>query len=275
MTNLETQPVEVSGLLLPKPATELGAVRRIRSVVGLVIVVALWALIALVLPGHWHVVVPSPFSVARQLWDDRSFYPAPLGATLKEAGIGYLIGNVLGVCFALFVVLWRAAEKPALRIAIASYCMPIIAIGPILKIVLTGTWPQITLAALSVFFTTVIGTLVGLHSADPTSLRLIRAYGGGKLAELQKVRIRAALPNLFAALKIAGPAAILGAMIGEFLGADQGIGVVLVTSEQALNVARTWGIAIVVTVVAGLAYAITGLIGHLLTSWASERTGMT
>lgn len=274
MSSVESRPVEVSGILLPRPAAEHG-LRRIRGVAGLVLVLALWALIAQVLPGHWHVVVPSPFRVAGQLWDDRSFYPAPLGSTLEEAGIGYLIGNTLGVCLALFVVLWRAAEKPALRVAIVSYCMPIIAIGPILHIVMTGVWPEITLAALSVFFTTVIGTLVGLHSADPTSLRLIRAYGGGRLAELQKVRIRAALPSFFAALKIAGPAAILGAMIGEFLGANQGMGVVLVTSEQALNVARTWGIAIVVTAVAGLAYAITGLIGRALTSWASERTGMT
>ena len=113
--------------------------------------------------------------------------------------------------------------------------------------------------------------LVGLRSADRTTLDLIHAYGGNALKKLTKVRIRAALPSLFAALRIAAPAAILGAIIGEYLGADSGLGVAMINSEQALQIERTWAIALVATLLAGVAYGLTALVGRLLTPWAPRR----
>ena len=101
-----------------------------------------------------------------------------------------------------------------MRLAIAVYCMPLLAIGPILQIVLSGEGPKITLAALSVFFTTLIATMLGLRSADPASLELVHVFGGGTWDSLRKVRVRAALPALLAGLRIAAPAALLGAIIG-------------------------------------------------------------
>jgi ABC-type nitrate/sulfonate/bicarbonate transport system permease component len=146
--------------------------------------------------------------------------------------------------------------------------LPIIAIAPILSITFHGQAPNIILAALSVFFTTLVGTLVGLRSADQTSLDMIRAYGGGTVKQLTKVRLRAALPSLFAALRIAAPAAILGAIIGDFFGADRGLGVAMIAAQTALEIPRTWGIAIVAAGLAGVAYGITALVGRLLTPWA-------
>jgi ABC-type nitrate/sulfonate/bicarbonate transport system permease component len=73
---------------------------------------------------------------------------------------------------------------------------------------------------------------------------------------------------LFAALRIAAPAAVLGAIIGEYLGAERGLGVSMINSQQALEVSRTWAIALVATAVAGVGYGITALVGRLLTPWA-------
>jgi ABC-type nitrate/sulfonate/bicarbonate transport system permease component len=126
----------------------------------------------------------------------------------------------------------------------------------------------VVLAAISVIFTTLVSTLLGLRGVDPTSLDLIRAYGGGSWTMLWKVRLRACLPSLFVGLRIAAPAAMLGAMIGEFLGADSGLGVSMISAEQSYELPRTWAFALVATGLSALAYGITGLVGRLVAPWA-------
>ena len=110
---------------------------------------------------------------------------------------------------------------------------------------------------------------MGLRAADRASLDLIRALGGGRLAVLGKVRIRYALPDYFAALRISAPAAVLGAIIGEFIGgAENGLGVALIAARAQANPERVWGLALMATAVAGLGYAIIALAGRLLSPWA-------
>lgn len=120
------------------------------------------------------------------------------------------------------------------------------------------------------YFTTLIGVLLGLRSAEATSLDLVSAYGGGRWQQIRRVRIRASLPSTFAALKLAAPAAVLGAILGEFMGrTDHGLGITMVISEQALAIPRTWGIALVAGLVACTAYGLVGVIGRMLTPWDS------
>jgi len=107
---------------------------------------------------------------------------------------------------------------------------------------------------MAVFFTTLIGMLIGL-AARTHQLDLVYAYGGGAFRKLIKVRLWACLPSLFASLRIAAPAAVLGAIIGEYLGGYRGLGVAMIVSEQSLDVARTWGIALVSTAVGSLGYS--------------------
>ncbi len=235
--------------------------------IGVIAVVMVWELVALAMTGR-HSVVPTPLAVMDQLWKDRALYPPQIVVTLREAGWGWLWGNLTAIGLALMFVLVPLVESTLLKIAVVSYCMPIIAIGPILEIVFTGEEPKIVLAALSVLFTTLIGALQGLRAADPVVLDLVRAAGGGSVAQLRKVRVRAALPSTFAGLQIAAPAALLGAIIGQFLGGERGLGVFMVASESAFNVDRTWGIALVCTLIALVGYLVTGAIGRALTPWA-------
>jgi ABC-type nitrate/sulfonate/bicarbonate transport system permease component len=180
---------------------------------------------------------------------------------------------VLAIGLAFVVLLVPLLEKPTMQLGILSYCIPVIAIGPILQITFDGQTPKIILAAMFVFFTTLVGTLVGLRSAEPVMFDVVRAYGGGRVAELAKVRIRAALPSLFAALRIAAPAAILGAIIGEYLGAqDRGLGIMMINAQSSLQISRTWGIALLSTGVATAGYALTGLVGRLTAPWAPRAT---
>jgi ABC-type nitrate/sulfonate/bicarbonate transport system permease component len=215
--------------------------------------------------------VPPPTAILSHLADDGfRFYWSNSLTTLREAGAGWLYGNAVAVTLAVVFVQIPLVERALLQLALASYCLPVIAIGPVLAVLFSGDTPKVILAALSVIFTTLISTLVGLRSADRTSLELVRAYGGGSWTQLWRVRLRWALPGLFTGLRIAAPAAMLGAIIGEYLGAESGLGVAMINSQQSLAVERTWGIALVATALSGAAYGLTALAGRLLTPWADR-----
>ena len=238
------------------------------SVVGLVGLLVVWQVLGSTLfstSGS----VPTPTAIVSAMQQDGlKYYWNNATTTLSAAFKGWSYGNAIAIGLALLVLITPIIERPLLQLGITSYCLPIVAIGPIFYIVFDSETQRVVLAAMSVFFTTLIGAILGLRSADPTSLDVVHAYGGGSVKKLTKVRLRASLPHLFAALRIASPAAILGAIIGEYLGAERGLGVAMVNSQQAFNVPRTWGLALVATAVAGVAYGVTALVGHLLTPWA-------
>jgi ABC-type nitrate/sulfonate/bicarbonate transport system permease component len=243
------------------------------SVLGAVGVLVIWQVAGMTIfqgsNGNSGVVPPPTAVIEQMVSDGAAFYWNNLVQTLREAGWGWLWGNGLAVLLAVIFVQVPIIERGLLRLAVASYCLPIIAIAPVLVILFgNGEAPKIILAALSVFFTTLIAMIVGLRSADETSLELVHAYGGGSLMALRTVRLRSSLPSLFAGLRIAAPAAMLGAMIGEYMGADTGLGVAMINSQQALETERTWAIALVASAAAGILYALTALVGRWATPWA-------
>ena len=100
---------------------------------------------------------------------------------------------------------------------------------------------------------------------------VIKAYGGSRFTALVKVQLISALPNIFAALKIAAPAAFLGAVLAEYLGSggDASLGRALIAAQSTADGPRLWYLALVSGGVAGLAYAVIGLVGRLVTPWSS------
>jgi ABC-type nitrate/sulfonate/bicarbonate transport system permease component len=249
--------------------------RWVSTAVGLAILVLIWEILAVTIFHKRGSGVPTPTSVVSTLWTDwrSGLYGKNIGQTMKEALTGYVVANVLAIVLAIGFVQIPLVEKALLRMAIASYCLPIIAIGPILGYILNGDASKSALAGLLVFFPTLVGVLVGLRSADRTVLDLIVASGGGSWRQLLKVRLRAALPSTFAALQVAAPSAILGAIIGEYLGAqDRGLGIMMINAQASLQISRTWGIALLSTAVATAGYALTGLVGRLAAPWAPRGT---
>jgi ABC-type nitrate/sulfonate/bicarbonate transport system permease component len=240
------------------------------GVVGTVGLILIWWLLAVTVFSDGGA-VPTPWAVLRQFktdgWD---FYATNAGITLRGAGQGFLWGNALALLIAVVVLLIPPLEPVATQLAVISYCMPLTAIGPIILVVFGGRAPTIFLAALSVFFTTLVGALLGLKAADRASLQLIEAYGGTRWHRLSKVQVISALPNILSALKIAAPAAMLGAIIGEYLGGiDNGLGLVLTVAQQQFLVARVWSLAFVIGGLAGLGYAIFALIARWVTPWTT------
>jgi ABC-type nitrate/sulfonate/bicarbonate transport system permease component len=213
--------------------------------------------------------VPKFTDVIQDLAADFDRYWRNARATLRAAWPGWLVGNIVATLLGALAVAIPRLEKAVLHLAVAITSLPIIALGPIFQVTLGGDAPRAALAALAVFFTTLVGTIVGLRACDRSSLDLIRALGGGTFSALVKVRIRAALPDYFAALKISAPAAVLGCIIGEFIGgAENGLGVALIAARAQADPPVVWGVAVMATAVAGVGYAIIAIVGRLLTPWS-------
>jgi ABC-type nitrate/sulfonate/bicarbonate transport system permease component len=248
--------------------------RWLGGVIGTVGVIALWWIAAVTVFAGSRA-VPTPWGVLTQFGEDGwDFYATNAGVTLRGAAQGFLWGNGAALAVAVVVLLVPILEPVATQLAVISYCMPLTAIGPIILVVFGGRAPTIFLAAISVFFTTLVGALLGLKAADRTSLDLIAAYGGGRWQMLVKVRAIAALPGIVSALKIAAPAAMLGAIIGEYLGGiDNGLGVALTVAQQQFLVERTWALALVTGGLAGAGYALFSLVARFVTPWSAGTAG--
>ncbi|MBD7995561.1 ABC transporter permease subunit [Arthrobacter sp. Sa2CUA1] len=226
--------------------------------------------------------IPTPGQILSQMGEDGwGFYWRNASVTLAEAGTGYAWGNALALALAFLVLLVPRVERLATQLAVVSYCLPVVAVGPVIFIVLgpprsgepSGT--AVALAALSVFFTTMVSALAGLKAADRACLDVVEVFGGRRIHQLVKVRMIAAVPAVLAALKIAAPAALLGAILGEYVGGvDRGLGPAMVNAQQTLEVARVWGVAFVCAALAGGVYAALGMLSRRAAPWAFRAGGI-
>jgi ABC-type nitrate/sulfonate/bicarbonate transport system permease component len=276
MSDLVTTPVERAEAEVTPARPERGRDRPAWSAgaVGVVALVAAWWVLALtVFAGGG--AVPTPDAVVRQFADGGwAYFWGNASITLAGAVTGFLWGNALALVLAALVLLVPPLEAVVTQLAVVSYCMPLTAIGPIILVIFGGRAPTVFLAAMSVFFTTLIGALLGLRATDSASLDLVAAYGGGRLQQLRRVRAIAAVPSVLAALKLAAPAAMLGAIIGEYLGGvDSGLGVALTAAQQQFDVPRTWALALLTGAIAGLGYALFSLVARFATPWAAGTAG--
>ncbi|MGO2112132.1 MAG: ABC transporter permease, partial [Pseudoclavibacter sp.] len=223
--------------------------------------------------------IPTPPEVIGSIIGDGfDFYWRNASVTLAEAGIGFAAGNVLAVATAGLVLLAPWLGGLATQIAVITYCLPLVAIGPVIFAVAgppasgEASMTAVVLAGLSVYFTTVVTTIQGFRSADQAGLDVIAVAGGNRMHKLVKVQLIAAVPFLITALKIAAPAAVLGAILGEFVGGvDRGLGPAMVSAQESLSVDRLWALAAVAVLLAGVAYAVIALVGRFAAPWASGR----
>lgn len=249
-------PVAVGGSLTPA---------RIQSVLGALGALVLWELAAMGLSGTY--LLAGPLDVLRYLITNWGLVTRALGVTLENAALGFVAGNLAAIALALIVALVPRARMVVSAVALVIFCLPLVATGPILRVLFgPGPGPQITLAALAVYYTTLIPLLVGLRAAPASWFDLVRLYGRGAWTAFVQIRLMAALPYLLAGLQIAAPAAFLGAMVGEFTGAERGMGVLALRAMRGLDVDATWAIASVAAAVAMVAY---GLLG-----WLSRATAL-
>lgn len=216
------------------------------------------------LPAMTFLVAP-PSAVVLYLIENAGLMVRALVATGQAALAGFVLGNLAALALAVAAMMLPRSERVIAGLALVVFCLPLVATGPILRVLFgAGMGPQITLAALAVYYTTFVPVLVGLRAAPSVWFDLVQSYGRGRLSALWAIRLPAALPYVFTGLQIAAPAAFLGAMVGEFTGAERGVGVLTIRAMRALDVEATWALAVVSAGVAMLAYAGVGALGRAL-----------
>ena len=251
------------------------------ALVGTVGLLVAWWLFSLAFPpedGTDYTPVPSPVAVIGQLLDDglRAYWPS-FQVTITEAAWGFVWGNGLALLLAATVLLAPRLEPVIMQVAVVSYCLPLVAVGGIAIVILGGAEqpgdPSKTAIFLAVFFTTVVGALLGFKAADRATLDVIRVYGGTRVTQLRKVRLVAALPAILNALQVAVPTAFLGAVLGEYMGAtDRSVGILLIRLQGNLDSERVWAVFLLCALVALAGYAALGLVSRLVTPWVSGRS---
>ncbi len=231
--------------------------------VGPLAAIILWEIAARLLSDAF--VLAAPSAILIYLNQNAGLMTRALGATLANAGAGFIIGNLAAILLAVLTTLVPRSDRLVQGLALLIFCLPLVATGPILRVIFgPGPWPQIVLAALAVYYTTLIPLLVGLRALPSGWLDLVRSYGRGRWSSLIHVRAMASLPYLVAGLQIAVPAAFLGAMVGEFTGAERGMGVLTIRALRVMDVDMTWSIATLATGVA--------ILGYLVIGWLARRT---
>ncbi|MFT4288913.1 ABC transporter permease [Nocardioides sp.] len=242
---------------------------RGRAIVAIVLFLAVWQILAGVMYADLYTIA-DPIGILTTAVSDLGFARANIWTTATEAWWGWLLGNAVAIVVAMACVLASWTSAVLVRTSVVLYCLPVVAVGPILAVLFSQYWAVVVVSAQGVFFTTLIGALLGLRSAAASQLDVVHAAGGTTWQAMVRVRFRAAVPALFSALRIAGPLAVLGAMIGEYLGAKRGLGVAMVYAQQSLNVDRTWALAFYATVLAAAAYLITALAERYVYFWKGE-----
>ncbi|MEI5672754.1 MULTISPECIES: ABC transporter permease [Nocardioides] len=254
------------------------------GIIGGVGIVLAWWLFSVVAfrpdEGTSFTPVPSPWAVFHRLFEDGlgAYWPA-FEVTLTEAGYGFVWGNGLALLLASTVLLVPRLEPVIVQVAVVSYCLPMVAVGGIAIVAVGGadqpgdpSKTAILLAALAVFFTTVVGALLGFRAADRASLDVVSVYGGGRLTQLRKVRLVAALPAILNALQVAVPTAFLGAVLGEYMGAtDRSVGILLIRLQGNLDSERVWVVFLLCALIALVGYGLVGLLARFVTPWVSGR----
>lgn len=242
---------------------------------GAVVSLAVWWLLAATWLSDNH--VPTPPDVL-DVFRERglSYYEKIFSVTLGEAVRGYVIGVGSALVLATLVLLVPRLEPVIMQFAVVTYCLPVVVLAPILIIVHDLPEPgghsatAVDLAAISVFFTTVVGAVLGFRSADPAALDVVSVYGGGKPQQFFRVRLVSALPALFTTLQIAAPAAYLGALLGEYFDRhlEVGVGPSLILAQNNRETALAWSLGIACAIVAGVAYMGIGLLGRVVAPWS-------
>lgn len=228
---------------------------------------ACWEILAQVRADS--VLFTGPSGIFTYLRDNAGLMTRAALATSEAAAWGFLWGNLAAVILAMIAILIPQSERTVSAFSLLVFCLPLVATGPILRVLYgPGTGPQITLAAMAVCYTTYLSLLVGLRAIPQSWQDLVRVYGRGALTTLIVVRARASLPYLFVGLQIAAPAAFLGAMIGEFTGAERGLGVLTLRAMRALEVDATWALAMTAALIAILAHGSVGWLARRVVSYA-------
>ena len=217
-------------------------------------------------------ILPSPAQVLRRLWELRKpLFCAHLPATMSVVGIGLLISIVLGLALAILMDLSPVAEKALYPLVIASQTIPTTALAPLFVLWFGySIWSKVLVTVLMTFFPVTITVFDGFRSVRADMKDLMLSFGADRRQIFLKLKFPAVLPYFFSALKMAIPLSIIGAAIGEWLGAQSGLGYFSRRMMTQLDGAGVFAPIVLLSAAAMLLVALVSLIERRVITWREE-----
>lgn len=210
----------------------------------------------------------SPSEVAGAFRDDWSLLWDNAWVTLQEVLAGLAIAVVAGTLFAVGMHLSRALRDAAYPLLIGSQAIPIVVLAPIFVLAFDyGIGPKLAIVALICFFPITVNVLDGLRAVDAEQLRLMRSFGAGRLRTLRTVELPSALPSFFSGLRVASTVSVIGAVFGEWAGADAGLGRLVLLGNNQLQTPRVYAGIVILTAMAVALFALATLAERLACPW--------
>lgn len=243
---------------------------RIRNigigVAGFLTLLLVWKLgvVIMKVPAY---ILPSPEQVFVALWSGIAVSPAsplgwylPLWSTMSNALLGFLIGASLGLLFGSLMAEFRSVETALMPYAFALQSLPKVAIAPLIVIWCGfGDGSKVAMAALLAFFPMLVNCFAGIRAAEVERLELMKALSASRLETYYLVKLPSAAPYIFAGLDMGIVYALLGTIVAEFLGAQEGMGVAITKAQAVTDVAGVFAALVVL--------GLTGILLHLIVRW--------
>jgi NitT/TauT family transport system permease protein len=247
-----------------------GLARFVYPLAGTAIIILIWHYYVVLMQVPV-VVLPTPLQVLRSMIDEARILTEEGWVTALECIYGFALSLVIGIPIAVVMTYSRIANQMFYPLLVASQSIPKVAIAPILLVWFgTGIKSKLAMAFVIAFFPVVVDTATGLRSTSPDLLELARSLQCTRLQTFFKIQLPSALPSIFSGAKIAVTLSVIGAVIGEFIGSNEGLGNLLLTANSQLNSPLVWASLTVLSVLGMLLYGIVALAERILMPWASD-----
>jgi NitT/TauT family transport system permease protein/putative hydroxymethylpyrimidine transport system permease protein len=212
--------------------------------------------------------VPSPAEIASALWESRSLLLENAWVTMREILLGFACAVVAGLAIAVVLYLSQTLRLASYPLLIASQTIPIVAIAPILVVWFGfGIGPKVAIVALVCFFPITVTALDGLRSVDPEAIKLMRTLDATRWQILRRVAAPTALPFAFSGARIAAVFAPIGAIFGEWVGSDAGLGHLILQDNAQLETARMFAAFVVLSAIALALFGLLSLAERRIVTW--------
>lgn len=212
----------------------------IAPAVVIAVLIAVWELVVREFDVKPYI-LPAPSAIARKTVADWPILFPNLRVTVKEMLLGFGLAAAVGILLGTLIAMSTVFRRGVFPLVIASQTVPVIAIAPVLVIWFGyNILPRVLVTALVAFFPLTVNTVAGLRAVDPELVRLFRSLNASRLQIFRKLTFPSGLPYIFAGLKVAATLCVIGATVSEWVGADKGLGYLIVTDTSQLETTRVF-----------------------------------
>jgi NitT/TauT family transport system permease protein len=221
--------------------------RAIPAVLSHLALLGLWQVASLRLPAY---ILPSPMAVLETLGQVSYNWEMHIGTTAAEVFGGYVLAVVVGIALALAFSWSRPLRSLLMPLLVTLNMIPKVAMAPLFVVWLSyGIVPNMVIAFTICFFPVVLTTVRGLKEVEPDLLDLVRSLHGTRWQVFVKIQLPSALPYVFSGMKVAAILAVAGAVVGEFIGSEKGLGYLLLSVQASLDTAAMFMALILITLI--------------------------